>query len=256
MILLTGATGTLGSFVKNDKKLDFRFPEQFKKMKNHLIESENHSLIHLAGISSRRFIETNEEYAFRINVQSTIELFKAFAENQGKRFIFASTGHIYGTTKSDYFSLETDDPKPMSIYARQKIVTENLLLKEAEKYETELVILRIFSIFGIGMREHYLSGMIENSVKNQHIMPLITTCDDVRDFSSPTSVANYIEKFQNNWIPKTLIVNACSGTAKTVQEQVQFSFPEIPKENYLRGNSEVPRLVGDNKLIEYFLSET
>ena len=252
MILLTGASGSLGSRLKHDKSLEVRFPTSSKDLQNKLKGSANHTLIHLAGASSRKFVDNNEDYAYKINVESTISLFKALAENQGKRFIFASSGHVYGDTRPDYFSVETDELKPKSTYAKQKLIAENMLLNEASNYDTQLIILRIFSIFGNGMRDHYLSGMIEKSTE-KNTMPLIATCDDERDFSSPEVVAGYIEKFQKNSTPKILIVNICSGIAKTVREKVQDSYPMIPEENYLRGNSDVARLVGDNKLLKQYL---
>jgi hypothetical protein len=95
--------------------------------------------------------------------------------------------------------------------------------------------------------------MIEKKIERQKTIPFISTSDDERDFSSPERVAYAIEKLALTCTPKTLVLNVCSGRVRTVKEQVQLSYPEIPAKNYLGGNSNVPRLVGSTKLLDQYL---
>jgi len=245
MILLTGSTGTIGKKIIFDIGLDFRLPPSTNQLESTKNLFSNSTLIHLAGISNTRDVEINPVQSYLVNVQSTVALFNAFAENHGKRFIFASTGHIYGGTATGSQSAETDALNPRSEYARQKMETELLLTEKAEKYDTELLILRIFSVFGPGMRKNYLAGMIEKSILETGQFPLIKNADDIRDFSTPEQVASYINRSILLDTEKITTLNICTGMACSVREKVIDAYPSMPLSKFSRGTSDLPYLVGN-----------
>jgi len=253
MIILTGSTGTLGKRVKSDLNLDFRSfieTKHSEEVKKYFTDS---TLIHLAGVANLRIIQDDPAKTHLVNVKGALDLFQTFAANRGKRFIFASSGHVYGHTKLGYKSLETDTLNPQSKYAEQKIQAEKLLINAANEFDTELIILRIFSIFGSGMRSNYLAGMIEHSLKESGSYPNITTSDDVRDFSEPEIVGNYINKSVKAKFDHVQILNICSGNEMSVRNRVLKSYPLIPVSKFITGYSSVPRLIGDPNQMSTFL---
>ena len=245
MIFLTGANGTLGSYVFSDFQIDFRSliaSNILGFQSNSLADS---TLIHLAGISNPNIVEANRENSYFVNVTSTLALFERFAKAGGRRFIFASSGHIYGYSGGENFATEGDPILPKSEYAKQKAQTETMLADLASKYDVELLILRIFSVFGNGMRHNYLAGMIEKSLSENRSFPLIFNSDDVRDFTKPSKVGAYLNKSVTIDMEQIQIVNICSGVARSIREIITDEYPEFPSPKFKHGNSDMPWLVGN-----------
>ena len=256
MILLTGATGSIGSNVTSAMPLQFKLPIKMEHLNQNLNVSEGDSLIHLAGISNPKIVESDADLSYDVNVRSTIALFRAFAAKGGRRFIFASTGHVYGLTSPGSYSSESDALRPQSMYAEQKIETEVLLTKLSQDFETDLLILRIFSVFGPGMRENYLAGMIEKSINANGVLPIISPADDVRDFTTPQMIGHYLNRAVEIDMKKNLTLNLCSGIPRTIKAQVSANYPKIPLSNFVPGNSKIPWLVGNPSLMkEYFVEK-
>jgi len=244
MILLTGGSGSIGKHVSADLRLKSRFPLADLDIDLPRRLSETSTLIHLAGVSDSRLVNQDPNSAYLINVDSTIALLQSFAKNGGKRFVFSSTGHVYGGTKPGSYSVETDPVNPKSEYAEQKVIAENLLKELSIQLDIQLIILRIFSVFGLGMRQNYLAGNIENFFESQKRFPIVQTSDDIRDFSTPETVAKYINMTANLAIQSSFTVNICTGHPVSVRERVKEAFDSFPEENFLPGNSEMPYLVG------------
>jgi nucleoside-diphosphate-sugar epimerase len=247
-LLATGCSGGIGRYLRADTVIDFRKFQSggsLTELPDHANES---TLIHLAAMTSIKQVQDNPAESYKVNVSSTIDLFRTFASNRGQRFIFASTGHVYGKTPIGHLTNENDSVNPFSLYAEQKILAERKLLREAENSGVEVIILRIFSVFGLGMKAHFLAGRIEASMENLGATSLILNSDDVRDFSSPRDIASLVRQSAEIPVRGSLIVNLCTGRGTSVREIVKLNFPNIKNDRFVRGNSETPRLVGDPKL--------
>ena len=244
-LLATGCTGGIGRYLRAVSEIDFRSFQNnnsFSYLKAQTIDS---TLIHLAAITSIKHVQENPVESYKVNVSSTIDLLRTFANNGGKRFIFTSTGHVYGKTPLGHLSEESDLLNPLSLYAEQKILAEMKLLQEAENLGVELLIFRVFSVFGMGMKSHFLAGRIEEALKISREFPKIYNSEDVRDFSLPSEIAYQLEKSAKIPINGSLTINLCTGRSTTVRKIVESNFPNIKDENFILGNSETPRLVGD-----------
>jgi UDP-glucuronate 4-epimerase len=254
-LLATGCSGGLGKYIPADTKIDFRNFQSNNSLSSLELHSIESTLIHLAAMTSILEVQDNPVESFMVNVSSTVDLFRTFTKNGGKRFIFASTGHVYGKTQVGRLSSESDVLNPLSLYAEQKVLAERKLVEEAENSGVELIILRIFSIFGMGMKSHFLAGRIEAAVKNFDDFPKILNSEDVRDFSSPSDVASLIQKSVKIPVHGSLTINLCTGRGITVREIVKSNFPNVKDESFVAGNSETPRLVGDPELKNILFTE-
>ena len=247
-LLLTGRSGSIGQYLRTDFELNFRNFQVSKPFSGSHPPIRKSTLIHMAAITNIQEVQRNSSESFKVNVSSTIDLFRSFAASGGKRFVFASTGHVYGRTMQGCYSTETDPVNPLSLYAEQKVLAEQHLLDEAKNRDIELVILRIFSVFGLGMKDHFLAGRIESALNNKHPSLRITNSDDVRDFSSPKQIAESIEESVKIPIDGPIILNLCTGKSTTVKDIVRSNFPTIREESFIPGQSETPRLVGNPAL--------
>jgi len=247
-LLATGCSGGIGKYLSVDYDINFRNFQKDTSLIDLKTVAKNSSLLHLAAMTNLREVQDNPADSFKVNVTSTIDLFRNFAANGGKRFVFASTGHAYGITAEGRRSAENDMLNPLSLYAEQKISAETGLMREAENSGIELIILRIFSVFGKGMKNHFLPGRIESGLSNLGFSQKIFNSDDVRDFSSPEDIARSVYKSATIPISNLLIVNLCSGLGITVKEVVNSNFPNVQNHCFVAGNSNTPRLVGDPSL--------
>jgi UDP-glucose 4-epimerase len=145
-------------------------------------------IVHLASIAGAA-CELDELRAHAVNVRS-VETVASSAEEFGvSRIIFASTSAVYG----DQFAgpvAEDAELSPVSTYARTKIDAENVLQNKASA-RLQVVILRIFNVFGESFEDSLVSKLLASSPAH----PVIFRGWDnfVRDYSHVDSVVDAIE---------------------------------------------------------------
>jgi nucleoside-diphosphate-sugar epimerase len=161
MLLVTGATGFLGSHVIKEiskKRKDIiiltRDLEKAKKMYPHykiiegdITQKENLKLlrkdvdivIHLAGLVS---YTKPKEILFKINVEGTRNVLEAC--KRAEKFIFASSVAVYGEIHGQ--ADESYPRNPKNFYGESKKAAENIIMDANIPY----VILRIAPLYGIG----------------------------------------------------------------------------------------------------------
>lgn len=87
-------------------------------------------VIHLAAIVTDELVDMNPALAKKVNVDGMNLLCDLAVEAGVGRFIYASSSSVYGA--SDKECDETTPPNPMSKYAEQKLVGEEVLLQRRE----------------------------------------------------------------------------------------------------------------------------
>jgi len=259
-IFASGTTGSIGRHLQKVKPFTTRLTEAEDSFDSEFKDSNPQAFIHLAAITDIKSAANFEALSYEINVVGAIKAMQAFVRSGGKRFIFASTGHVYGSTERGGFALESDTPRPKSVYAKHKLIAEGKLSNIASDHGIELINARIFSVFGANMAEHYLASKIFNSQKlpnSSTDYPLVKNGLDVRDFLEPLMVANTLYKLASidNIKGEGETINLCSGIPLTVRERILIDFPNWPETRIERNNSETPYLVGSNKRIQKILSD-
>jgi nucleoside-diphosphate-sugar epimerase len=251
LIFATGKTGTIGRHLCDEitalaiNLKDSSFVEKLP------LFSENDSLIHLAGIVGAQNVDSNPNLGHEVNVRATIRLAKHFREFSKGQFVYISTSHVYrpGPINLKEYA-ETD---PISLYASQKLASENSLFEIFENEPSRLCVLRVFSILDWDVKPFTLGGGIQK-LADKNSEYVLRFSDDVRDFLTPRSTAKIIEQIA---VQGSLsgIVNLCSGVGLTIGQAAEKMLGsagfEIPSDRVESGNSNIPYLVGDNsKLLE------
>lgn len=115
------------------------------------------TVIHLA--QSRHYREFPGQIIdiFDINVKATVELSEWALKHHVKRFLFASTGNVYGS--KDCVHREEDHCDPETMYGASKLSAE-ILLKPFSQF-MEILALRFFGVYGPGQTNAMLPGLIE-----------------------------------------------------------------------------------------------
>jgi nucleoside-diphosphate-sugar epimerase len=110
------------------------------------------AVIHLAAIVGDAACEEQKALALEINCAATPKLAET-ARNCGVgRFIFASSCSVYGS--SDNFLDELSPRNPLSLYARTKQDSEDMLLNARSRYFAT-TILRLGTLFGLSPRMRF-----------------------------------------------------------------------------------------------------
>jgi nucleoside-diphosphate-sugar epimerase len=123
-------------------------------------------VIHLAQSYEYRNFPEGAKSISKINVSSTADLASWSVKQKVKRFIFTSTGNVYGS--EDRLFVETDIPKPESFYGVSKLCGE-MLLKPFSDY-MEIIILRLFTVFGPDQKDSMLPGIIDRVKSGQTVV--------------------------------------------------------------------------------------
>ena len=259
IICASGTTGSIGRHLQKVEPFKTRLTDVSRNFDSEFKNLRPDVFIHLAAITNSITAPNPEELSYEINVVGAIKAMQAFARNGGRRFIFASSGHVYGATRLGGFALESDTPEPKSVYAKHKLIAEEKLAYIASDYGIELFNARIFSVFGANMAEHYLASKIfgvQKLANSPAVYPLVTNGLDVRDFLEPSAVANILFKLASTDFIKSYgeVINVCSGKPLTVRERILIDFPNWPEVRIERNNSETPYLVGSSTKLKKILA--
>lgn len=181
-ILVTGATGTIGSFLSDTL---IRFIQKYnpdttiylagrsvEKLRNLFgvqknvefvpydmnapIEFDVHLdyVIHAAGNAHPAAFNGNPVGTIMENVDSTFRLLEYLRTHQGKRLLYVSSGEVYGQGNisldsfDESYSGYVDVLSPRSCYPLSKRLTENLCSSYWKQYKIENVIVRPCHTYG------------------------------------------------------------------------------------------------------------
>lgn len=204
-ILITGSNGLLGQkLVKLCMKYKYPFLATSKgENRNPSCPSENYfsmdicnkleingvfeafyptHVIHTAAITNVDACEQDPERCYEVNVQATKYVFDAVQRHQA-HLVLLSTDFVFDGKNGPY--KETDEVKPLSIYARSKVEAENLL---QESSYTNWSIARTIIVIGqaanlsrsnmvLWVRDSLRKGEAIRVVNDQYRMP--TWADDL-----------------------------------------------------------------------------
>ena len=119
-----------GNFLKPDKRLkiikkDIRNPDLkwFKKID---------CVIHLANIANDPAVDLNPNLSWDVNVIASMKIIKLAIKNKVKKFIFASSGSVYGIKKEKKVT-EDLDLVPISVYNKTKMIAERVFMSFKDK---------------------------------------------------------------------------------------------------------------------------
>ena len=129
-------TKWFGDYLPNHKnlkniKFDIRKIDKFN-LKNIDV------IIHLASISSDPMTELDKNLSWEISSLSTFKLLKQAVKHNVKRFIYASSGSVYGIKKEKKV-VENLNLEPISLYNKVKMCTERIVMSFQNDIETFII---------------------------------------------------------------------------------------------------------------------
>ena len=113
-----------GNFLKKNKNLRI-IKDDFRNINNYKLPKIN-SIIHLANIANDPGAELNPNLSWEINVLGTEILMNYAKKNKIKKFLYASSGSVYGIKKERKVT-ENLELVPISLYNKTKMIAEKII---------------------------------------------------------------------------------------------------------------------------------
>ena len=169
-ILITGGGGYVGSLLvqellKKNYKITvvdtFWFGNYLPKNKNLKILKKNilnlrnsdfkriDCVIHLASIANDNAADIDQKFAWETSCLGTKIICDLAKNNNIKKFIYASSGSVYGVKKEKQVT-ENLSCEPVSVYNKSKMVAEKIVLSYKEDFQT--IIVRPSTLYGYSPR--------------------------------------------------------------------------------------------------------
>ncbi|PIQ89382.1 MAG: dTDP-4-dehydrorhamnose reductase [Candidatus Omnitrophica bacterium CG11_big_fil_rev_8_21_14_0_20_42_13] len=137
-------------------------------------------VVHAAAFTDVDACESRRKKAKLINTGGTINLAR-IAGKMGSIFVFLSTDYVFdGRKKRPY--LESDKPRPLNFYGRTKLLAENFIRRNLDKY----FIIRTTWLYGKGGK-----NFINTVIKLSRDRRMIKIVDDQK--GAPTNVMDLAE---------------------------------------------------------------
>jgi nucleoside-diphosphate-sugar epimerase len=109
------------------------------------------SVVALAAIVGDAACDLDPDRTMAINFESTRQTLAASREAGVQRIVFASSCSVYGANGSDFLH-EQSHLNPVSLYARTRIMSEDILLNQSD---VEVIILRLATVCGVSPRMRF-----------------------------------------------------------------------------------------------------
>ncbi len=195
---------------------DISNKEDYKKL-----ETDFDYIFHLAGLASPSIFEKNPELGFKINVDGTENMLNFAAKTSVKKFIFPSSGVVYGKYPK-YLPIDENHPIDISQdkYAQSKKMGEDLCKAFLENNDVPTLVFRLFSIFGPRQAKEYLiPTIILQAIRSRKIE--IWNDKPTRDF---TYIENLLDEFilgaESDY--KGGPLNAGNGVERRISDVVKY----------------------------------
>lgn len=173
-------------------------------------------IIHCAGggLVANSYAEPYQN--FIKNVDTTAQILEFIRLHSPKtKFFYPSSAAVYGEVNK--FPIAEDAPlNPISPYGFHKKMAESLCELYAEKFEVSVVIVRLFSIYGNGLRKQLLWDACQKFKQSDNIF--FGTGNEFRDWLHVEDVAKLFLTLSLKPIKSFMVLNAGSGVGVSIKD--------------------------------------
>ncbi|MGH7831453.1 MAG: NAD-dependent epimerase/dehydratase family protein [Candidatus Binatia bacterium] len=173
--------------------------------------------IHLAAAANAQTFTEESPKVFEENVVRTFELLEECRRAGVRRFVFPSTGLVYGRGGSEPFT-EESLPKPGSFYAATKFAAEALVRGFAADYGFSCDIVRLSNVYGPQSGENTVVGRILRQIRHGKNIQ-VCALSPVRDFIYVDDAASgFVRLFRAGAEPGYRVFNLSTGVGTSIRE--------------------------------------
>jgi|688.fasta_scaffold29754_3 nucleoside-diphosphate-sugar epimerase len=144
-------TQWFGNNLKKDNNVEI-MKEDIRNLSDNFVDNSYHSVVHLANIANDPSVELDHSLSWEVNVLALKNLVETAIKNNVKKFVYASSGSVYGIKKEDKV-VEDLELVPISTYNKTKMIGERVLLSYADKIQ--IYIIRPATVCGLSPRMRF-----------------------------------------------------------------------------------------------------
>lgn len=175
-------------------------------------------VFHLAGGSSVGMAVANPREDFFRTVATTVELLDWMRlDAPDSRLVAISSAAVYGAGHSGQIS-EQATLTPYSPYGHHKRMMEELCRSYAASYGTKVVIARLFSVFGSGLKKQLLWDLCTRLSTGANPLTLGGTGEELRDWTDVRDVVRALAVLEDKASSEVPVFNVGTGSASPVRE--------------------------------------
>jgi UDP-glucose 4-epimerase len=201
-------------------------------------------VIHLAGGSSVGAALAQPREDFRRTVESTAELLEWLRQEAPQaRVVAVSSAAVYGDGHARPIA-ESAALNPYSPYGHHKAAMESLCQSYAASYGLRVVIARLFSVYGAGLRKQLLWDLCVKLAHPSADVTLGGTGGETRDWVHVEDIASILPALAVQASRQVPVFNVGSGNPVSVNQ-----IASLVAHNWLEqgGRSIVPRFTGQGR---------
>ncbi len=174
------------------------------------------AIIHCAGSGSVGFSVTNPYQDFQRTVDSTVAVLEFARLHASKaRVVYPSSAGVYGVAAR--MPIAEDDPLvPVSPYGVHKKIAEEMCTSYAKNFGLSVAIVRLFSVYGIGLRKQLLWDACVKISNGENTF--FGNGTETRDWLHVSDAASMLMSAGASVDTSYLIVNGGTGQGVSVRE--------------------------------------
>ncbi|WP_443629997.1 SDR family oxidoreductase [Candidatus Njordibacter sp. Uisw_056] len=176
---------------------------------------------HCAGSSSVAASLSNPQQALLDTVVSTSALLEWVARtNADASIVVISSAAVYGSDYERPIS-QDDSESPISIYGTHKLMTEVLCRSYAQQFDLKVIMPRIFSVYGAGLRKQLFWDLCERA-KGKGEIVLGGSGNEMRDWIDVRDLVKILAELPFYATTDAPVVNVASGHPNSVKEVAEL----------------------------------
>lgn len=171
-------------------------------------------------------------------------------------FIFSSSASIYNLDLEQKIISQNDNNK--ILYGASKFLMEKLLISQAQNLKCNLIILRIFNLYGLGEKNSLISKIIDQKNKKKNFIHY-TNQSSYRDFININDLVKIYSKFLTSKISgiyeigsgKTVNVRKLINKYFKKKEQLKMNKKDFTEKKYSKANiAPLKKLIGNFSFLD------
>ena len=139
-----------GNFLKKNKRLKV-IKKDIREVNTKWFKGID-CIIHLANIANDPAVDLTPSLSWDVNVIASMKIMKLAIKNKVKKFIFASSGSVYGVKKEKKVT-EDLDLVPISVYNKTKMIAERVFMSFKDKIRINCI--RPATVCGVSPRMRF-----------------------------------------------------------------------------------------------------
>ena len=207
------------------------------------------AVFHLAAHADVRFGPDHPGRDLEQNTIATHRVLEAARMGGVRKFIFSSTGSVYG--EAEVVPTPEDAPFPIqtSLYGASKLACEGLIAAYAESFGMQAWIFRFVSILGPRYTHGHVYDFYEQLMKNPQKLIVLGNGLQKKSYLHVSDCIEAIHKSISNLVGRVNIVNLGVDGFCEVRDSIGWITDELGLDPELNYGTEVKGWIGDNPLI-------